>query len=521
MKTTSPSLTSLSASELAGLIARGEISSVETVEAHIEQIEKVNPSLNAIVFKRYAAARAEARKADESRIKGEPSGPLHGVPLTIKESLDLVDSPSSFGVPSRSNILAAQDDLYVGRLRRAGGIILGKTNASQLLMFVETDNPLYGRTNNPWNLERSPGGSSGGQAAIIAAGGVPMGLGTDIGGSIRIPATSCGIAGFKPTAGRCPDAGRYSVPIGEQAIVSQVGVLARSVSDIELGLEIINNGPNPGDLPAQPLGNPAQVDLSKLRVGFYSDDGTFKVAPAVARAVKEAAQVLESQGAAVVPWSPPDVREAVDLFFGILSADGAKSFRQTLGSAKRDPRIADIIGAAGSSRRKIGLLVFLLGLLGQPGTQALIKNYGYKDTWHYWQLVEAQMDYRQRFREALNRASGGPLDLIICPAFALPALVHGASRDLVLAGGYTSLYNLLGYPTGIVPFTKVRPGEEVGRPASKDKMEQAAYRTELGSAGLPIGVQVVARPWQEHQALAAMRCLEQIMSSHPEYPKTA
>ncbi len=191
-------LTSLSATELATMIACGDLSSVEAVEAHIERIERVNPGLNAVVVKRYDAARAEARQADERRANGEVLGPLHGVPITIKESLDLIDTPSTFGLQSRGSILARQDDLYVARMRKAGAIILGKTNVAQLLYYIESDNPVYGRTNNPWNLDRSPGGSSGGQAAIIAAGGSPMGLGTDIGGSIRVPATFCGIAGLKP-----------------------------------------------------------------------------------------------------------------------------------------------------------------------------------------------------------------------------------------------------------------------------------------------------------------------------------
>src|ERR1700694_388997 len=238
-------LTSLSATELATMIARGDLSSVEAVEAHIERIERVNPGLNAVVVKRYDAARAEARQADERRTNGEVLGPLHGVPITIKESLDLIDTPSTFGLQSRASILARQDDLYVARMRKAGAIILGKTNVAQLLYYIESDNPVYGRTNNPWNLDRSPGGSSGGQAAIIAAGGSPMGLGTDIGGSIRVPATFCGIAGLKPTSGRTPDAGRYSEPLGERAIVSQAGVLARQVADVALGLEIINGGRNP------------------------------------------------------------------------------------------------------------------------------------------------------------------------------------------------------------------------------------------------------------------------------------
>lgn len=520
MKTGTLTLTALPATELASLIASGEVSSAEVVEAHIERIEKVNPALNAVVFKRYEAARAEARQADEKRLRKEPLGPLYGVPLTIKECLDLQDSPSTFGLPSRAHNRVSQDDTYVARIKQAGGIILGKTNASQLLFFVETDNPLYGRTNNPWNLERSPGGSSGGQSAIIAAGGAPLGLATDIGGSIRVPATSCGIAGFKPTAGRTPDAGRYSSPIGQQAIVSQVGVLARTVGDVHLGLEIINNGPHPQDLPVPPLGNPAEVDISKLRIGFYSDDGTFKPAPAVARAVKEAANLLQSQGATVVPWTPPDAGAALKLFYGIMSADGGRGLRETLGSDKRDPRIADLVGAAGSSRRKIKFLQFLLGLMGQPNTQAFIDNFGYHDTGHYWKLVEAQGDYRKRFRDALDKTPDGPLDLLICPAFALPAMVHGASRDVVLAGAYTALYNLLGYPTGIVPFTKVRAGEETGRAPSKDKMEMAAYKTESGSAGLPVGVQVVARPWQEHLALAALYTIERVKSRQPDYPVT-
>ena len=269
-----------------------------------------------------------------------------------------------------------------------------------------------------------------------------------------------------------------------------------------------------------PIGNPAGVDVSRLRIGFYSDDGTFKPAPAVARAVKEAAQLLESQGATVVPWTPPDAGEALNLFYGIMTADGGQGLREVLGSNKRDPRIADMVAAAGSSRRKIGFLKFLLGLMGQASTRAFIENYGYRDTWHYWKLVEAQADYRKRFRDALDKTGGGPLEVLICPAFALPAMSHGASRDLVLAGAYTALYNVLGYPTGIIPFTKVRPDEEIGRAPSKDKMLMAAYKTEAGSAGLPVGVQVVARPWQEHHALAVMAAIEQVQSRQPDYPVT-
>jgi fatty acid amide hydrolase len=519
--TTQRTLTSLSAVELAAMIARGDISSVEAVEAHIERIERVNPGLNAVVVKRYDAARAEAQQADQRRSRGELLGPLHGVPITIKESLDLEGTASTFGLPSRASTRARQDDVYVARVREAGAIILGKTNVAQLLFYFESDNPVYGRTNNPWNLDRSSGGSSGGQAAIIAAGGSPLGLGTDLGGSLRVPATFCGITSLKPTAGRTPDAGRYSIHIGQRAIVSQVGVLARQVDDVALGMEIINGGRNPTVEPALPLGDPGAVDVSRLRVAYYTEDGTFKTAPAVRRAVLEAANILRNAGAQVTEWSPPDVNHAADLFYSIMSADGGQGLKQALGRDKRDPRIVPLLLFGQRSRLTLSVMGGLLRMLGQQGLARSIRNFGHRDTLHYWQLVEAQMEYQRRFLEALDSDEGGPFDVIVCPGCSLPAFTHGSSRDLLTAGGYTILYNVLGYPAGIVPVTSVHSGEEVGRKPSRDVVEQAARKVELGSAGLPIGVQIVARPWREHVALAAMRAIEEVVRTHSDYPGIA
>lgn len=514
-------LIQLSATALAAMLARGDVSSTEVVEAYIERIEHINPGINAVVVKRYEAARAEARAADARRASGQELGLLHGVPLTIKESLDLEGTPSTFGLPSRAAILATRDDPYVARLRAAGAIILGKTNASQLLLFAESDNPIYGRTNNPWNPARTSGGSSGGQAAIIAAGGSPMGLGTDIGGSLRYPATFCGIAGLKPTTGRTPDPGRYSMPFGQRAIVSQVGILARRVEDVALGLEVINGGCNPATEPPMPLGNPAGVDVSHLRVGYYIEDGTFQVAPAVRRAVLETSEILRGCGAQVSEWSPPDANHAQDIFLRVLSADGARGIKQFLGKDKRDPRIAALELLAGRSRITLGVLAGILNLLGQRGLAASLHNFGYRDTHHYWQLVEAQMDYQQRFMAELDQANGGPLDALLCPACSLPAFTHGSTRELVTAGAYTNLYNVIGYPTGIVPFTRVRAEEEVGRQPSRDIVAETARKVEQGSVGLPIGVQVVARPWREHIALAVMSAIERVASTHEDYPGIA
>jgi fatty acid amide hydrolase len=518
---TDEALIQMSAGEMAAAIARGEVSATEAVETHIARIEQVNGALNAVVVKRYDEARAEAKTADEKRARGEPLGPLHGVPITIKESLDLTGTPSTFGLSSRASILATQDDPWVARLRSAGAIVLGKTNVSQLLLYHESDNPVYGRTNNPWNVERSPGGSSGGQAAIIAAGGSPLGLGTDIGGSIRVPATSCGVVGMKPTAGRADDPGRYSAPIGQRAIVSQVGVLARTVDDAELGLRVMAEGGAPDDSPTFPLGDSSAVDVAKLHVAYYTDDGTFTVAPAVRRAVIEAAGALAGRGAQVTEWQPFQPQRGADLFFSILGADGGASEVRTLGRNKRDPRIAQLMLLATAPRPVVASLVGALRAGGQRHLAAIARNFGYHNTARYWRLVEEQLDYRHDFLLALDTDEGGPFDVIICPAYSLPALRHGASKDLVTAGVYAILYNVLGYPTGVVPVTRVREGEESQRKRSLDRLEGVAQATERGSAGLPVGVQVVARPWQEHIAFAAMRAIEASLRANPDYPDIA
>jgi fatty acid amide hydrolase len=510
-------LVQLSAIELVALLASGQVSAMQAVEAHIARIEQVNPKLNAVVVKRYDAARAEARQADEKRARGEVLGPLHGLPIAIKESLDLQGTPSTFGLTWRAKILATQNDVYVQRLKDAGAIILGKTNVAQLLFYFESNNPVYGQTKNPWNLNRTPGGSSGGQAAILATGGAALGIGTDLGGSLRVPATFCGIASLKPTAGRLPDVGRYSMPIGQRAIVSQVGPMARNVADVALGLEVLNGGRNPQAEPPMPLGDYRKVDVSQLRVAFYTDDGTFKVAPAVARAVREAAEGLKRLGAQVTEWTPPNVNAALDIAYGVFGSDGTHSLRATLKGEKAEPAVASLTTMGSKSRTFIRALGTLLNTVGQKGLASGIRTFGYQDTQHYWGLVEAQMDYQRQFMEALDKGAGGPFDIILCPANALPAWTHGASRDLITAGAYSILYNVLGYPAGVVPFTRVQAAEAVGRAASKDMVEQVALKTEQDSAGLPVGVQVVARPWREHVALAAMLALEGLARQREDY----
>ncbi len=509
---TSKKATELSASELAGMVARGDLSSSEVVDAHIQRIEDVNPRLNAVVFKDFEHARRQAVIADQMVSRGADLPSLHGVPVTIKECIDVATMPSTFGLTSRANAVAQQDAQAVARLREAGGIILGKTNVAQLSLYYESDNPVYGRTNNPWDLNRTSGGSSGGEAAIIAAGGSPLGLGADIGGSVRIPAAFCGITSLKPTAGRCEDPGRYSVPIGQRAIVSQIGPMARHVEDVALTLEIIGTSKV---APHIPRGDFRRVDLSGLRIGIYTDDGTIAVAPAVARAVTEAAEAMREHGARVSTWAPPRVPEAVALYFGLVSADGAKGLKRMWASGKRDPRANSMALLAGLSAPTRAVVSAALRLMGQPSLGHLVGFFGHTHTDEYWSLVEQQLNYQAAFADALERDG---LDVLLCPPCALPAYTHGASSVLGTGGGYSILYNLLGYPAGVVPFTRVRPDEETSRMSSWDLVEKTALKVEQGSAGIPIGVQVVARPWCEHNALAVMAALQTAARTAADYP---
>ena len=501
----------LSARVLAQLIVRGEISAVEVVESHIARIEHVNPLLNAVVVRRYDQALAEAQEADASRQRGEPGGPLRGVPITIKECIDLAGTPSTFGIPSRANHRADADDPHVARLRAAGAIVLAKTNVPQVLLSFETDNPLYGRTLNPWDNARTPGGSSGGQAAITAAGGVPLGLGTDLGGSSRLPPAYCGIVGYKATAGRMPDNGRFSEPFGQQTVQSQIGVISRTVDDAWLGLQVAA-----GDQ-LIPLRDPAEVDLGRLRVGFYVDDGAFSPCAAAQRAVMEAARLLASAGVDVVEFQPSSPGLGFELFMRTTTADGGRHLQRILEGSKRSRSIALMLNAVSAGPMKRAVLTSALRASGRGKLAATLPWFADHSADGYFRTVERIYDYRVAFGQSLDVLEGGPLDAVLSPATTLPALRHGGADEAPF-GTYTLLASLLGWPAGVVPLTTVGDTEQTRLARSTDRMDRAAAKSEADSAGLPIGVQVMARAFRDDVALALMHALERSAPSAPRTP---
>jgi fatty acid amide hydrolase len=508
----------LSAAELSHAIASREISSREAVEAFVRRIEQVNPRLNSVVVERFAEARREADRADARRLRAEPCGLLDGVPITIKESFDVEGLPSTVGLTSRASHKAASDAPTVARLREAGAIVLGKTNVPQLVMLNETDNPVYGRTNNPWNVERAVGGSSGGCAATIASGGTPLSLGSDIGGSVRLPANACGISSLKPTSTRLTMRGHVDVFPGQEIIICQPGPLARRVADLALAMRILAApGQEAIDPSVPPVAwrDPSAVSLAGLRVAFYTENGVIRPAPAVRRAVNEAARALSARGVEVEEWTPPGADEGWRIYRRLLFADATRVARRLVGRDRRDWRIKRFLQIFGMPRALQRIAAWELSLLGQKHFAESARLMGRLYVDEYWQAISERRQYRARFLEALD---AGRFDAILCPVEALPAVPHGDSFYLVDSISYTTLYNLLGMPAGVVAATRVGADEESDRPKSRDLVERAALKVERGSAGLPVGVQVVARHWREDVALALMSALEEHFSAQPDYP---
>ena len=488
--------TRVTASELAHAIANRTVRATDVVEAHIARIGQVNDKLNAVVFERFNEARREAEVADRRACTGGLLPALLGVPITLKECIDFAGSPSTFGIEGRTTPAEA-DATPVKRLRDAGAIVLAKTNVAQHLLFFETDNPVFGRTNHPASKERSCGGSSGGEAALIASFGSPLGIGTDLGGSVRNPAALCGIASFKPTAGRIIDEGSGSAPTGQQLISSQIGVLARSIDDVALGLSVAMGN---GDDDRGPLGSLDDVDMSKLRVAVREDDGVFAACPAARRAVREARDRLVAMGARVVEIPLPDPHRAHEIFFAVMSADRAHHMKGVLGKSRVDPRIRQLIDSATKPRAIVNMM---LTMTGRRAAREIVRQFGNGTAASYFQLVD---EVRAMRRQALSTMQSA--DIVLAPPSPLPAYRHGACLELGTLGTYTTYWNVLGWPAGVVPWTTVQAGEESDRAISKDPCYLAAQEAERDSVGLPIGVQVAGAPYRDHLALAALRALE-------------
>ncbi len=447
----------------AELIRKGEISSRELVELHLARIEEMNPSVNAVVKVLREPALRGAQAVDARRTSGERLRALEGVPFSIKDSIEVAGTVCSAGTWGRRNAAESdRDATLVARLRAAGAIPLARTNLPDLLFAFESDNLIHGRTNNPYDLSRTSGGSSGGESALIAACGSPFGLGSDAAGSVRVPAHFCGIASLKPTSGRLARTGHVPPAGGWLEMVWQIGPMARHVEDLWAMMPALLAGSSSEKsardrtVVPMPYRDPAEVRLRDLRVAFFTNNGLVAADQDTDKAIRRAVNELAPRVMSVEESRPQGIEESYELEMKLIGPDGGDNLRQyleSIGSTRIHPLLEGWL-------RK--LEPFRTDLRGFAA---------------YWASLDAFRDRMAAFFERY--------DAILSPVAVQPAVLHGHSLDDEIFRGfsYTMTYNLTGWPAAVV-------------------------RCGTSHGGLPIGIQIAAHPWREDIALALARAIE-------------
>ncbi len=461
----STDLIAMSATKLAQLIREKQVSAVEATTTCIARIQKVNPHLNAVVQTCFDRALSEAKAADAALARGELLGPLHGVPMTIKDSIDTAGVISTAGTVGRMHYVPEKDATVVARLRGAGAILLGKTNTPEWTLggggipgVSTTANIVYGITRNPYDTTRSTAGSSGGAGAIVAAAGAPFDIGTDWGGSIRGPAHLNGIAGIKPTFGRVPRTGHVVDYGGIHDTWQQLGPMARRVEDLSLIMSIIA-GPDGFDaaIPPMPWTDPATVDVAKLRVAYYVKAPSGEVTDETAAAVKQCATYLEELGCTVTEDYPGELLEELNEVRSAISREskwGLKRLAEKWGTKSISPTIT-----------------------GRANRESV-------STAELTELLEKQDSSRSRMLQWVKS-----YDIVLNPVFGKPAGLidigprtgDGPRSDR--GANFNGTHNTTGWPAAVV-------------------------RGATSPEGLPIGVQVIGQPWRDDHVLATAAYLE-------------
>jgi len=449
------------------LLCSGKISATELAEAHIRQIERLNPKLNALVDFDAERVREQARRLDAATA---PRGVLHGLPVTLKSSIATAGHRCEIGSLLHKGEVPAEDAEAVARLRAAGALILGTTNCPEFLMAYETANLLHGQTRNPWDLERTPGGSSGGESAAIAAGLSAAGLGSDSGGSARVPAHFTGICALKPTPGRVPGRGHLPPCVGPFSILGAIGPMARTIADVALLFRTLS-GQDRVDPISPPLGlrEPTLDELRQNAIGYFEDDGLVPVTPETRAAVNAAARALRDAGFRVEPFRPQTLEPLRKLWWKFFVQCGAMFYAPEI--AGKEQRLSPIFKE-----------FLLIARVQPPFSAADLLN-----AWAGLDILRAKM-----LEEMLE------FPVLLCPVASIPAFRYG-EREWTIDGKpvayldavrHTQWFNALAAPAAVVP---------AGR----------------SPEGLPIGVQVVARPFEDEVALGVAAILDREFGYRP------
>jgi amidase len=457
------------ASRQLDLLRSGELSISELAEAQIRRIETFNPVLNALVDFDADRVRAEARRLDAVPL-AERKGKLHGLPVTVKSSIATAGFRCEIGSLLHEGDVPREDAEVVARLRAAGALILGTTNCPEFLMAYETDNLLHGRTLNPWDLERTPGGSSGGESSAIAAGLSAAGLGSDSGGSVRVPAHFTGICSLKPTPGRIPGRGHLPPCVGPFSVLGAIGPMARTIEDVALLFRVLG-GQDPLD-PVSPrvrLRRPGPKALRAQTIGVFEDDGLVPCTPETRLAVRAAADALRQAGFRVEPFRPRTLELLRQLWWKFFVQCGAMFYGPAIRG--REHRLSPIFQE------------FLQFQKAEPAltAQSLL------DAWAELDVMRAR---------TLEEMSLHPI--LLCPVASLPAfkpgervwMIEGKVVEYLDAVRHTQWFNALAAPAAVVP---------VGR----------------SPEGLPIGVQIAGRPWEDEMVLGVAAVVDAAFGYKP------
>jgi fatty acid amide hydrolase 2 len=464
---------------LAQLIRERRASAREVVQAHVERIQSVNPALNAVVVERFDQALGEAYAADEAQARGEALRPLHGVPFTVKEEISMAGAPCTIGSTHRRQARAMRDATALARLRAAGGIVTGQTNLSEMALWMECENVVYGRTSNPWDLTRTSGGSSGGEGAIVGAGGSPFGLGSDGGGSLRLPAHFCGVFTHKPSSGTVPLTGHFPMIDGfdwskltSWSRYFTMGPIARRARDLYPLLKLMA-GPDDRDASVVPFSMPAPVELTNRRVMVCEDMrilGGSRVSEDVRQAVRTVARAMEERGARVESFEHRYFRRAVEMWAAIVADSNGPSLEELFGGGAPLSWANEVRGY----------------IRGKPAHTLPALTLSLAE--RFFRPSAKSMHRRRQEATALKAAIEGALGrhgVLVMPVYPTTAPKHRRSLFRPLDLGTTAIFNVLGLPVTVAP-------------VCRDK------------AGLPIGVQVVGAIGSDDATLAVALFIEEV-----------
>jgi len=447
--------------EITHEIRSKNVSPRELVGLHLKRIETLQPKLNAFVHLDPEGALQQAGAAENLVLRAAQFGPLHGVPLTIKSCIDIAGWPCPAGSLLRKYHVPKQDAPLVSRLKAAGAILLGNTNTPEFLMAYETDNLIHGKTSNPWNLACSAGGSSGGEAAAIASGCSAGGVGSDGGGSIRVPAHFCAICGLKPTPGRIPATGHFPPGAGAFSWIGVVGPMARTIADVRLLFEVMA-GPDPGDALSAPIPLRAyrETELRGMRIGILESDALGVATPETRAAVERASKLLGARGFAVEPFRVNGLDRALDLWWFFFGPVIGNLIRESI--AGHEDQISPMLREYLSSANSEGPITLE-------------------------QFMKACADRDLLRAEILCQMQDTPI--LLSPVSTSPAFRHGQGNYSPGTGyrdtmRFSQWLNLTGFPGASVPLG-------------------------LSNEGLPIGIQVIGRPFEDELVLAVAEAIEQ------------